>query len=115
VYNEDADLIHAGNVRRGFNQTTLNDIKNKLDLIVMRESPTTFPFAAPKNTTWVKPDLIAEIEFAEWTKGVHIKHAVFKGLRMDKQPEAVIRENPTLALSSDEKPSASDSHTKKIF
>lgn len=113
VYNEHADLIHAGNVGTGFNQTTLADIKNKLDLIAIPESPTTFPFATLKNTTWVKPVLIAEIEFGEWTKSGHIRHAVFIGLRMDKKPEAVVKEHPTAALSADDKPSVSDSHLKK--
>ena len=113
VYNAHADLVHAGNVGTGFNQTTLADIKNKLDLIAIPESPTTFPFAAPKNTTWVKPVLIVEIEFGEWTKSGHIRHPVFIGLRMDKKPEAVVKEHPTSALSADDKPSVSDSHLKK--
>ena len=102
MHNEAGQLIHAGNVGTGFTQTTLAQIKQKLDAIIVATSPTAHPFDAPKKSTWVKPVLIAEVEFAEWTMSGHIRHGVFKGLRLDKKPDAIIREKP----QSDIKPSA---------
>lgn len=94
VYNENAELIHVGNVGTGFTQATLAQVKQKLDSITVSVSPTTRPLDAPKNTTWVKAILIAEVEFVEWTTSGLIRHAVFKGLRMDKQPSTIVREYP---------------------
>lgn len=99
VVNEAGELIHAGNVGTGFTQATLTQIKQKLDAITVASNPAAHPFDVPKNTTWVKPILVAEVEFAEWTNSGHIRHAVFKGLRMDKQSNKIIRENPQSELS----------------
>lgn len=114
VHNEYDDLIHAGNVGTGFNQSTLADIKQKLDLIAIPKSPTTQPFDAPQHTTWVKPDLIAEVKFGEWTKSGHVRHAVFKGLRIDKKPETIVREHQKSVINLDEKPLVSVSNLKGL-
>lgn len=50
------------------------------------------PFVSPPKTTWVQPHVIVEVEFGEWTASGHIRHSVFKGLRLDKDPKTVIRE-----------------------
>jgi bifunctional non-homologous end joining protein LigD len=42
---------------------------------------------------WVKPRLLARIEFLEWTEGDHLRHAKFAGLRGDKDPRTVVKEN----------------------
>ena len=111
VYDKNADLIHAGNVGTGFNQSTLADLKRKLDAIAIPKSPLSHLFIAPHNITWVKPVLIAEAEFTEWTKSGRIRHAVFKGLRMDKKPENIVREKPHPQVSLEEK-GATDSNFK---
>ena len=46
-----------------------------------------------KNTHWIKPHLIAEIEFKEWTSDNIVRQPSFKGLRLDKKPKDVTREN----------------------
>lgn len=94
IYDEKGDLIHAGNVGAGFNQKTLSDIKQILESIVITKSALTHPYTAPPKTTWVKPILIIEVEFGEWTASDHIRHSVFKGLRMDKDPKTIVREKP---------------------
>jgi bifunctional non-homologous end joining protein LigD len=45
-----------------------------------------------KNCVWLKPLLVAQIEFVEWTPDGHLRHAKFVGLREDKEPREVVRE-----------------------
>ena len=45
-------------------------------------------------TTWVKPSLVAEVKFAEWTRDGKLRQPVFLGMREDKKPAQVIRERP---------------------
>jgi len=45
-----------------------------------------------KKCVWVRPELVAQIEFTEWTPDGHLRHATFAGLRDDKDPREVVRE-----------------------
>jgi bifunctional non-homologous end joining protein LigD len=85
-------LVYAGHVGTGFDQAKLRAIANQLDALETKESP----FAVtPKTNTkahWVKPTLVAEIEFAEWTRDAILRQAVFVGLRTDKNARDVVRE-----------------------
>jgi ATP-dependent DNA ligase len=45
-----------------------------------------------KNCRWLKPELVAQIEFAEWTPDIHLRHSKFVGLREDKDSRRVVRE-----------------------
>lgn len=45
-----------------------------------------------KNCQWLKPNLVAQIEFTEWTPDGHLRHSSFAGLRDDKEPRDVVRE-----------------------
>jgi len=79
-----ADLVYAGHVGTGFDQVKLRAIGKQLAELETPDSP----FAArPKTNTkahWVQPSLVAEIEFAEWTRDAILRQAVFVGLRSDK-------------------------------
>lgn len=92
IHDANGGLIHVGNVGSGFTKKTLTDIKHKLDAIQLPKPSTSQPFKAPSKTTWVKPILIAEVEFGDWTLGGHIRHSVFKGLKIDKEPKTITRE-----------------------
>ena len=46
-------------------------------------------------TTWVKPRLVAEVKFTEWTESGELRHPVYLGLRADKRAEEVVRERET--------------------
>jgi bifunctional non-homologous end joining protein LigD len=85
-------LVYAGHVGTGFDATKLRAIGAQLDAIASPDCP----FAVrPKTNTkahWVKPTLVAEIEFAEWTRDEILRQAVFLGLRADKNAGDVIRE-----------------------
>ena len=92
THNEEGVLQYAGNVGTGFNETTLKDLKKKLDALATDESPFPPKAVAGRKHHWVKPKLIAEVSFAEWTSSGSVRHAVFQGLRADKPAKAIGRE-----------------------
>ena len=92
-YYRDSDLVYAGKVGTGFDRETLRELGSKLRAL-RRERP---PFAdadriPARGTTWVKPDLVAEVGFTEWTRDGRLRHPRFLGLRDDKSAREVVRE-----------------------
>ncbi|HEX2021094.1 MAG TPA: non-homologous end-joining DNA ligase [Candidatus Thermoplasmatota archaeon] len=83
-------LLYAGNVGTGFTDATLADLAERLAPLRRAGSP----FAGPvdKAGVFVEPRLVAEIEFTEWTREGRLRHPSFKGLRFDKDPREVVRE-----------------------
>jgi len=81
-------------VGTGFDDATLESIGAALE----RRAESTCPFAdapaARRGVHWVRPDLVAEIGFTEWTKDGRLRHPRFLGLRDDKQAGDVVRERP---------------------
>lgn len=92
AHDDNGVLQYAGNVGTGFNEATLRDLKKKLDALATDESPFPPKAVAGRKHHWVKPTLIAEISFAEWTSSGSVRHAVFQGLREDKPAKAIGRE-----------------------
>lgn len=90
VYKKDK-LVYAGRVGGGFNRELLKEVFGDLKKQIQTESPFV---ATPKNTaaTWVKPKLVCEVEFTEWTQDGKMRHPIFKGMRYDKSPKKVVRE-----------------------
>jgi len=91
VHDKGGALVYAGNVGTGFDDASLRSLKSKLDALAT-EKP---PFAVvPRGVKghWVKPKLVAEITFTEWTGDGRIRHPVFHGLRGDKDPAPITRE-----------------------
>jgi bifunctional non-homologous end joining protein LigD len=97
-------LVYAGHVGTGFDQAKLKALGKQLAAI----ETTGTPFAVqPKPNTkahWVKPELVAEVEFAEWTRDGLLRQAVFVGLRADKNPADVVREDERPAASRAREP-----------
>ncbi|MGZ8287573.1 MAG: DNA ligase D [Telluria sp.] len=92
VYDKDGVLQYAGNVGSGFTEATLRDLKTRLDAQGAAESPFPPKAVVGRKPHWVKPKLIAEVSFAEWTKTGSVRHAVFQGLRDDKPAKGIKRE-----------------------
>lgn len=84
-------LRYCGNVGTGFDAGRLADIKARLDALAAGDCP----FAPPPRgvkAQWVKPTLVAEVSFGEWTRDNRVRQAVFQGLRADKPAREVQRE-----------------------
>ena len=91
LYDKKKKLIHVGQAGTGFDQATLKEISEILKPIGTSKNPFTGPVEA-RNVHWVKPLLVAEVKFSEWTHetnegGLKLRAPVFMGLREDKSPE----------------------------
>lgn len=91
-------LLFAGGVGTGFTQKMLDELLRRLAPLKQRGNPFNVKPAKP-GVTFVKPELVAEIEFTEWTHGGTLRHPSFKGLRFDKAPTEVVRERSAPAAS----------------
>ena len=90
VHEDDGALRYAGKVGTGFDRQGLLSLQQKLARIETRDKPVTG--GEGRGVQWVKPELIAEVAFGDWTSGGHIRHAVFQGLRTDKPAREITRE-----------------------
>lgn len=103
-YDKHKKLHYHGNVGTGFTQSSLQELYKKLKKIITPNMPFAKKPPNSKNTTWVLPKLVAEVEFSQWTQDNILRHPSFKGLREDKAPSKIHVEKPTLiGESSDEK------------
>jgi bifunctional non-homologous end joining protein LigD len=93
---EGKDLVYAGKVGTGYNERTLLDLRRKMDkLAVDKPAFKNAPRGAEaRRSHWVKPQLVAEVAFGEWTREGILRHSAFQGLREDKKPADVVRERP---------------------
>jgi bifunctional non-homologous end joining protein LigD len=85
-------LVHAGKVGTGFDQDLLRRLGEKLARLETPVSPFAEVGLQRRGVHWVKPKLVAQIGFTEWTAGGKLRHPRFLGLRNDKRPEDVVRE-----------------------
>jgi bifunctional non-homologous end joining protein LigD len=96
AYNdENGKLRYAGNVGTGFDDHSLRLLKKQLSALETDKSPLV---EVPRGVKghWVKPKLIAEVAFTEWTSDGRIRHPVFHGLRADKDPQSITREKAAM-------------------
>jgi bifunctional non-homologous end joining protein LigD len=94
VHDEDRVLRYAGKVGTGFDNRTLRSLKARLDKLHAAKSPFSQTAAIDGRPHWVKPQLVAEVSFGEWTRAGIIRHSVFHGLRTDQPASAIVREKP---------------------
>jgi bifunctional non-homologous end joining protein LigD len=94
-YYKGNSLIYCGKVGTGFSEKLLSELYGKMSKITTK-------FCSFNNTThikksdetyWVKPKLIAEVSFTEWTKDLLLRHPSFIGLRQDKKPKDITKES----------------------
>lgn len=94
-YNNRGEMKYAGKVGTGFGMKTAQDLFDRLSRLKV-EGPAVkgLPRGLVRKALWVKPALLCEVAFTEWTEDGHIRHPSFQGLREDKQPREVLMEKP---------------------
>jgi bifunctional non-homologous end joining protein LigD len=84
-------LHYAGGVGTGFTRAMLRDLRRRLEKLTRKTAPTDdIAAAAPSRAHWVRPELVVEVRFTEWTHDGRVRHPVFLGLREDKRGHEVI-------------------------
>jgi len=95
---ESGELRYVGNVGTGFTDTEIERLLAKLKPLERTEPPFAHVPKMPKvrkgDVVWVEPKLVAEVEFVEWTHDGHLRAPSYQGVREDKAPEQVHREEP---------------------
>jgi ATP-dependent DNA ligase len=92
-YHRGGKLVYAGKVGTGFDSATLQSLGRRLAQLEIDHSPFVPEGLPRRHVHWVKPKLVAEIRFTEWTKDGKLRHPRFRGLRDDKRPTEVVRED----------------------
>jgi bifunctional non-homologous end joining protein LigD len=93
-YYQNGELQYAGKVGTGYSFATLQDLGSKLKKLEIKKCPFVNFDISSTNIHWVKPILVGEFEFAQWTKGGKLRVGRFKGLRLDKKATLVVKEVP---------------------
>jgi bifunctional non-homologous end joining protein LigD len=90
-------LVYKGKVGTGFDSATMDDLAKAMAPLATEEAPTDVPRVEARGAIWIKPKLVAEVAFAEFTGDGRVRHGSFLGLRADKPAKAVKPEKPTPA------------------
>jgi DNA ligase D-like protein (predicted ligase) len=94
-YYEDRQLRYAGKVGTGYSLQTLRSLGRELSALKIAQCPFAPDPALPRKAVhWLKPKLVAEVEFSEWTRDGKLRHPQFLGLRTDKSVRQIVRESP---------------------
>ncbi|MBE0429866.1 MAG: DNA ligase D [Thermoleophilia bacterium] len=93
---EDGDLVYAGHVGTGFSEDMLQRLHAAMAPLVQEEPPFRVPPRPNEPAKWLRPELVAQVKFAEWTREGLLRHPVFLGLRNDMDPRDIVREEKIL-------------------
>ena len=93
-YYQGNDLMFAGKVGTGFDDAMLQGLGRKLARLEQDHPPFTAEHLPRKGVHWVKPQLVGQVGFTEWTRDGQLRHPRFLGLREDKAAREVVREQP---------------------
>jgi bifunctional non-homologous end joining protein LigD len=86
---------YVGRAGTGFDHAMLKQVYDLMAPLVSETKPVAAKVPQEAVTTWVKPKLVCEVKFTEWTAKGEMRHPVFLGLRTDKKATAVVREVPS--------------------
>ena len=114
-YYDAGRLVFAGKVGTGFSQKAATDLRRRLDRLVQPDSPYDVqpPRPIARRAYWVRPELVCEVSFTEWTSDGMARHPVFQGLREDKRARDVRREKPASSAEAPELPAARPRRTRQ--
>lgn len=92
--NVDGELRYAGQVGTGFTERALRDLKARLTPLAVKATPVNdVPAEHARVAQWVRPELVGEVVYGEWTRDNRLRHPSWRGLRPDKRPRDVVRED----------------------
>jgi bifunctional non-homologous end joining protein LigD len=91
-YYDDRDLVYAGKVGTGFDTATLRSLHHRLSRLEQEKPPVTRELTREPGAHWVRPKMVAQVAFSEWTRDGKLRHPRYVGLRADKSPDEVVRE-----------------------
>ena len=95
-------LVYKGNVGTGFSADVMDELARTFARLARKTAPLPVEGAAARNAHWLKPELVAEIAFAQFTAGGAVRHASFLGLRGDKAARDVTPEIAVRAPAADD-------------
>ena len=101
-------LVYAGNIGTGFNEKELARVMKLLKPLETHTSPFANTPKTNQKPHWVRPELVAQVKFTEWTADGKLRHPVYLGLRDDKKPEDVMRERTVRGAKSEVRGAKSD-------
>jgi bifunctional non-homologous end joining protein LigD len=110
-YDDEGKLTYAGNVGTGFNEQTLQQLWALLQPRVTDKKPLERGDKIPRGTVWVRPDLTAQVKFANWTAEGRLRAPVYLGLRNDKPAPQVVKE----AIAKEANKEVKYTNTDKIY
>lgn len=108
-------LEYIGDVGTGFDQKKLHQIYKLLKPLIQAKSPFQSPPKKMNGITWVKPKILCEVEFREWTHEGKMRQPVFLGIRTDKKPREVVLETPEQIPENQSNAKIILTHTDKVF
>ena len=93
-YYEGDDLVFAGKIGTGFDTKLLLDLRKRLDKLEIPKTPFTIATGLPRlRAHWVRPSIVVQVSFIEWTGNNKLRHPRLIGVRFDKSPREVVRES----------------------
>lgn len=112
-YQEDGSLLYCGSVGTGFDQRLLKEVLGAMKPLEQKTCPFINRPEDKKNVTWLKPELVAEIKFMDWTRDRHLRTPVFLRLRDDKDPADIVLEPVRPGIKKDSKQATRKDKKKK--
>ncbi|WP_443938763.1 DNA ligase D [Pedobacter sp. MW01-1-1] len=94
-------LSYIGNCGTGFTEQSLKEITEILKPFITTEKPIDEKVAQQKKVTWLRPKVVCEVTFLEWTENQRLRHPVFKGIREDKAVSEIVKEKTVAAKKVD--------------
>lgn len=91
-YYDGSDFVFAGKIGTGFDAALLLDLRRRLDALAVDTPPFTKATGLPRRGHWVRPVIVVQVGFVEWTVHGKLRHPRLLAVRTDKQPRDVLRE-----------------------
>lgn len=111
---EKGRLVYIGHTGGGFTTSLLSSTMKLMKPLIQKESPFDVKIKTNEKVTWVKPMLVCEIAFSEWTSEGHMRQPIFQGMRIDKKAKDVIHERPVNTVLTEEIMKTKSKPSKKV-